>query len=120
MKHIKPINIESFEEISLDEFRSFHVLSSEDAHIISQLINPVYNVVKNIVSKLPGSFEISEGSYSISISLQGQIKNKTFISPIPDEWFIIQNSRRIKDGDVRYFKCDQLEGLIDCLKQIYI
>lgn len=42
-----------------------------------------------------------------------------FIYKIPDEWFIvgINNCKKFIDGD--QFKCDQFDGLVKCLEDIY-
>ena len=39
----------------------------------------------------------------------------------PDEWFYIKSSiEGSKEEDVTYYKCDQFDGLIDCLNDLKI
>ncbi len=42
---------------------------------------------------------------------------QTDIFETDDEWFYVKSMP--SNADTVYYKCDQIEGLIDCLKQIY-
>ncbi len=64
-----------------------------------------------------GNINIEWQSYGISISRIYKFANlRSFISELPDEWFLVKVTKDYKD---ECYKCDQIDGLIDCLKKIY-
>ncbi len=76
------------------EFPTLHI----ESHFIKISISTKksrVNIIKNIFSVLDITCELHESS---------------------DEWFYIESVCR---GVKTWYKCDQVEGVIDCLKQIY-
>ena len=104
MKHIDSY---SYKKIDSHELESFGCLpfSKEDI---------------NKISKLMGR-EVEYNSRARMIRL-GYIVNRgiygwTHIFQKPDEWFYIFSIQ--DDKFTSSYKCDQLDGLFDCLNQIY-
>ncbi len=102
MKHLKGIN-QTYTEITTVKFRSinkFYTISQRDIDLISKSIS------KNI-KNAPDPKGIAVNSVTIEglhILMDG------------DEYFYIVEFYKM--GYIVY-KCDQVEGVIDCLKDIY-
>lgn len=65
-----------------------------------------------------------EFGYETSISIDIKIGNLVFMfSKTNDDWFILAynyyvGKERVECSEVCYYKCDQLDGLIDCLNHV--
>ena len=47
-------------------------------------------------------------------------KNKnllTFINKLRDEWFLLISYPSLRPLEIKYYKCDQFDGLIKCIKE---
>ena len=42
-------------------------------------------------------------------------KERIYMYKIPDEWYIVEHDI----ANIAYYKCDQIEGLLKCLNDIY-
>lgn len=71
------------------------------------------NVIKYIRSKFYNFTKIDEDGKQISIRLY---HIDLYIFQCPDEWFYIQKVWTRGGQDREFYKCDQLDGLIEFLK----
>ncbi len=116
MKHIKPIN--TYKVISYDEYSGIETIPISD-RVISE--------VKKTLSSLDISLGISihvSGNNMMMVIDDDITLPRVNIYQLEDEYFFINKyyhfsvKRRRREYD-RFYKCDQIDGLIDCLKEIY-
>ena len=108
MKHLRGIN-DTFKEIRFEEYSK---LFNESMYRSIDTYS-----LKHIRKLLP-HHNIVQYEYRLSISYGDRTFPEVSIWQLPDEWFMV----KVKNGFTithTYFKCDQIEGLIDCLKGIY-
>jgi len=99
MKHIKKYNTLYTKITRTDYFSCNRKETSED-------------IVKRLKDKFPNLL-ITTTQYTVLID---NLKWVTHIFESDEEWFYIFFDH--PDEDI-YYKCDQIDGLIDCLKEIY-
>jgi hypothetical protein len=133
MKYLKLYNESNtnsdYQKISRTEYSSL-VFGEENAHDHKYLLwledNPIkwqdftdYELEE--IYKVTGErlrYDREEG-WNYKVLGIGKVPNELCkVVKLDDEWFIVEiNKRAFREGD-KYFKCDQLHGLLDFLKSI--
>jgi len=103
MKHIKKYN--TWEKIDKEEYASKY-LPLDTETILTDIpdINNLVKLIRTPNASWGGKYHFHNGDDGI------------YIHESPDEWYLILH---VVDGPhIDYYKCDQLEGLIDFIKHI--
>ncbi len=126
MKYIKEYNHEFYYEVSRSEFIDFErsLISEKDYRKIESFIeqiNPLISNTPNIPSKIDLFDKYPDGKYDM-IDFEDDDEVIINVQTTKDEWFlcIIGDINSVKNGSMRYYKCDQLEGLFKLIKDKYI
>ncbi len=114
MRHIQPYN-PTYKEIS---WLTFHHSDYVELSNINGLIPKLKELYHDF------NIDIKKNRYYNYIEMHDtQVHKSNFIKPqiriheLADEWFVVRKYPNHKDGN-RYYKCDQIEGLVDCLDYI--
>ena len=72
--------------------------------------------------KVKGKFLLTRnyktGKYTYISFIKDGDSDRIFIYKLPDEWYIAEPTVRFDDMEYKYYKCDQLEGLVKCLNEL--
>ncbi len=108
MKHIRPMI--TYSEVGYSDMHNIVPLSTNNLENLYQILKSKYSFDR--VSRYP--YEINP-HIRIDIISSGNVVQ---IFECEDEWFyIIYNYKFIKLNNYKYYKCDQAEGVIDCLEK---
>ncbi len=109
MKHIRPY--ETYKEILHHEFKSIQNISFSNKETIQKEI--IRNIHGIKIGKLSDGILVLPDNYSLP---------RLQIYESHDEYFLIFVYHHFASENytnVMYYKCDQVDGLIDYIKQIY-
>jgi len=112
MKHLK--SQFTYEEIDGQEYARLSNIPDALPSKPFKSIGPINKLLGTIIDIYPMTYQISLVPDERSVN----ILPRAFISELPDEWYLVKSNKRYSDVN-HFYKCDQLDGLIDCLKQIY-
>lgn len=123
MNYIKSFNESlngTYEKIERDIFLSFVGDGEEENNVIDFTKSEIKSISSCLKRyKLRYSNGYSDDVVSIladkSLSINGLVNRDIDIYKIRDEWFFIVNQTGGWHGKTVYFKCDQLDGLIDAI-----
>lgn len=86
-------------------------------------VNRIDVSIKHLNTLHHEGYDFKKHRYGGHIILKGDIEEDLVtISLFEDEWFFVtiyKPSTWNVDAQYYYYKCDQIEGVIDCLKSIY-
>ena len=107
MNSFTKINHEEFSKLKVSTYNLFLCYKSlvkefPTLHIESYFIKITITKKESHLNKIKNIFSVSDITCEIYESF--------------DEWFYIET---IYKGIRRWYKCDQIEGVIDCIKDIY-
>lgn len=106
MKYLK--SYETYKEIDCFEYQSATLIEFTDKHRL-------FLVIKRAFPNL----EVEEFTNSISVrSLRGH-NTRIIINELRDEYFVIRKYPYRNDSN-KYYLCDQVHGLLDCIKKTFI
>lgn len=124
---------QSYEEITLDEYREYYRGGTKFENIKEKELSIVQNLLVEldskdvaiiemypIVDELRNCINIYNGN--VKKSQRSRIDNRTVnIDKLQDEWYllVIEDAWPIYDMRDKAYKCDQIDGLLNCLKNIY-
>jgi len=117
MKHIKEYikfkineSKELFTEVTKEEYRDMYT-----THDIGDGKRGLSKSSIDYISQRVSNLAVSPFDFATYIS-KGKFVNpsNTVIEEVADEWFLIKDIWKNK-----YYKCDQLDGIVDCLKYIF-
>lgn len=118
MKYIKLFDSLLYDEISFDEYSR---LAFFDENITSEMFTKdEIEKIESICGKMNLRIEKDDSGNKL-IYLQSKIlkyQSELYdINKINDEYYLFQYHNSIK-GINKYYKCDQFDGLISCLKKV--
>lgn len=106
---------EYYEEIGPYELNKlFHNKAPSSSKITIPFSNKQFDIINKKVIVDP---DIRMGAISglyFTSHKTGTTKKSLKIYQLPDEWFVIINI-----WDIKHYKCDQMDGLIKCIEDIY-
>lgn len=128
MKHLKKFEStdlpffftdeKEYSEIFEAEFNDLSIIENKDYFSKNEL-NEISMMVKHYSIREYGSIHVSidkngdftKPNFGFHLNLMNIVKTK-------DEYFLVEvrNSKKFLDTNMKYYKCDQLEGLIEFLK----
>ena len=124
-------------EIDLEEYRRFYssdgntkfeIIGEKELEQIKDILNKLGHDDVSVIEMYPtisSSMKNCINIYKNNINLKkrNKIDNRLInIDKLEDEWYllIIEDGWSIHDMKDRAFKCDQVDGLLDCIKNIYL
>lgn len=112
MKHLKLFEGYSdkfYSEITEGEFYDLsNFISSENSFI---------SLENKYISKLiKFGFRVEKGGFICSDDVKWMFKDNICIYQLEDDYFIVSISEHINNPHIKYYKCDQFDGLIKLLK----
>jgi len=138
MKHLKTFNESNTDEYyqEIDRAEHFSLLYKPGGLGLSARVNftnDEFELVKNIISEIPGTIKISCLNHNIKAKIENKSIDETdilcSIIKCEDEWYYVsllddpndfhtaRFINRNKERQRSYYKCDQFEGLLKLLKR---
>ena len=100
--------IEFYKNITMDEF------INHKENIINIIDNEV-NLIKMCVDK-HSSIDFNTCMGNGYVSLQSEHYRNVNIYKLKDEWYLISDNRNGVGFDFKYYLCDQMDGLLEYIK----
>jgi hypothetical protein len=123
----------SYHEITLEEYRSYYSggykfenITEKELSLVKSFLSEINSndvaiiEMYPIVDEMRNCINIYNGN--VNKKQRSRIDNRAVnIDKLKDEWYIliIEDAWPIHDMKDRAYKCDQIDGLIECLKIIY-
>lgn len=127
--------IKNYFEIDLDKYREyylnnnikFEIIKEKELERVKDLLNKLGQDYESVIEMYPSNtFQIENciNIYKKNINLKkrNRIDNRLInIDKLEDEWYllVIEDGWPINDMKHKAFKCDQIDGLLDCIKNLY-